>query len=209
MSCTLFSEFPTNAILFLCISNFQMGIEFIFGICRTLIAFRIQKIYDLDGKKYSEEDVMEIYIEALNEFMQENPSFIGSKFIYAPIKQMPNQTVATYFDIVRRLHSKFPNFLAGFDLVGQEDISPGLISFAEQILQLPDDIKLFFHAGETTWFGSTDENLVIIIRLMNLSLKVAVFLPAHFFSTLDIIFSIHCRLMRFCLEVVELVMVMH
>lgn len=64
---------------------------------------------------------------------------------------------------MRRLHAKFPEFLAGFDLVGQEDVAPGLISFAEQILKLPSDLKFFFHAGETNWFGSVDENLVIII----------------------------------------------
>lgn len=122
-----------------------------------------KKLYDLDGKDYNEEDVMAIYIEALDEFKRENPSFIGSKFIYAPIKSVPNKTATTYFDIVRRLHTKFPQFLAGFDLVGQEDTAPGLVSFAEHILQLPDDIRFFFHAGETNWFGSVDENLVIVI----------------------------------------------
>ncbi|XP_031617621.1 adenosine deaminase 2-like [Contarinia nasturtii] len=125
----------------------------------------LPKVYDLDGKIYNEEDIMEVYVEALDEFKRDNPSFIGSKFIYAPRKQMPNETVATYFDIVRRLHAKFPQFLAGFDLVGQEDIAPGLVSFAEQILQLPDDIKLFFHAGETAWFGSVDENLIDAVLL--------------------------------------------
>lgn len=108
---------------------------------------------------------MKIYVDALNEFKQENPSFIDGKFIYAPLKTLPNATIATYFEIIRRLHERFPNDLAGFDLVAQEDISPPLESFAEEILKLPDDIKFFFHAGETNWFGSIDENLVIKIVL--------------------------------------------
>ncbi|XP_055314975.1 adenosine deaminase 2-like [Sitodiplosis mosellana] len=125
----------------------------------------LPKLYDLDGNDYNDEDIMEIYIEALDEFKHENPSFIGSKFIYAPLKQVSNETAATYFDVVRRLHVKFPQFLAGFDLVGQEDTAPGLVSFAEHILQLPDDIKFFFHAGETNWFGSVDENLIDAVLL--------------------------------------------
>lgn len=103
---------------------------------------------------------MTLVIEALNEFKNENPSFIGGKYIYAPSKMNTNETIAKYFEIILRLHEKFPNFVVGFDLVGQEDPSPPLVTFAEQILQLPDDIKLYFHAGETNWYGSIDENLV-------------------------------------------------
>lgn len=125
----------------------------------------IRKLYDLDGKKYTNEDTMTLYVEALTEFKKENPTFIGSKFIYAPNKataQVRNLfDTASYFETVQRLHNEFPEFLAGFDLVGQEDRAPPLLSLAASILQLPDSIKLYFHAGETNWFGSIDENLVI------------------------------------------------
>lgn len=121
------------------------------------------KLYDLDGKEYSEADIIDLYIETVNEFKRENPLFIGSKIIYAPAKLESNESVLYYFETVRKLHKKFPEFLVGFDLVGQEDTAPGLMSFAEQILKLPSDLKFFFHAGETNWFGSVDENLVTII----------------------------------------------
>lgn len=100
--------------------------------------------------------------EALDEFKQKNPLFVSSKFIYAPSKiSAGNSTHAQfYFDLARKLHAKHPELMVGFDLVGPEDISPQLISVAEQILQLPKDLKFFFHAGETNWFGSVDENLV-------------------------------------------------
>lgn len=58
------------------------------------------------------------------------------------------------------LQAKFPDFVIGFDLVGQEDSGRPLIDFADQILTLPPTIKFFFHAGETNWSGQTDENLV-------------------------------------------------
>lgn len=143
----------------------------------------IAKLYDLDGKDYNEDDVMSIYVEALEEFKSENPTFIGSKFIYAPLKLVSNVTVASYFQNIRRLHVKFPQFLAGFDLVGQEDTAPGLVMFAEHILQLPNDIKFYFHAGETNWFGSVDENLVIDYSILFL----VGFLVVVFFFVIGIV----------------------
>lgn len=103
---------------------------------------------------------MQIYVDALKEFQDANPGFIGSKFIYAPLKNVTDQTAGTYFEIVRNLHAKFPNYLAGFDLVGQEDTSRSIVDFIEGLLGLPEDINLFLHAGETNWFGSVDENMV-------------------------------------------------
>lgn len=51
--------------------------------------------------------------------------------------------------------------MAGFDFVGQEDLGRPLIDLIEQLLSIPDNIKFFFHAGETNWFGTTsDDNLV-------------------------------------------------
>lgn len=105
---------------------------------------------------------MQLYVDGLNEYKAENPDFIGSKFIYAPSKAVSESESQTYFEIVRRLHKQFPDFLAGFDLVGQEDSAPDIVDFARNLLKLPEDIKFFLHAGETNWYGSVDDNLVNI-----------------------------------------------
>ncbi|XP_031635591.1 adenosine deaminase 2-A-like [Contarinia nasturtii] len=63
----------------------------------------VSKLYDLDGNKYNEEEIMEMYVEALDEFKRDNPSFIGSKFIYSPLKKNSNKTIAKYIDIVSRV----------------------------------------------------------------------------------------------------------
>lgn len=61
---------------------------------------------------------------------------------------------------------KYPDFLAGFDLVGQEDLGRPLSEFVEQLLQVPDTIDFYFHAGETNWYGSSvDENLIDALLL--------------------------------------------
>lgn len=72
-------------------------------------------------------EILKIYIEVLDEFKHKNPMFIGSKFIFAPRKRKSNESTAFYFQIIHEMHAIYPYFLAGFDLVGQEDTSPGLI----------------------------------------------------------------------------------
>lgn len=99
-------------------------------------------------------------MDVINEFKREYPLFIGVKFIYAKEK-MAIIDPSRYFETATKLHLKYPELLVGFDLIGREDKAPPLMSYAQHILQLPDDLKLFFHAGETNWFGSVDENLVI------------------------------------------------
>lgn len=118
-------------------------------------------LYDLDGKSYTKSDTVQIYVDVLNEFKGANPDFIGSKLIFAPVKDMRDTVFEEYVRTMLKVHEQFPEFVAGFDLVGQEDINRKLISYAELLLQLPDDIRFFFHAGETNWFGSINENIVI------------------------------------------------
>lgn len=64
-----------------------------------------------------------------------------------------------------QFQEQFPDFFAGFDLVGQEDLGRPLIDFIPELLEIPDDINFYFHAGETNWFGVTDENVLDAVLL--------------------------------------------
>ncbi|XP_065089578.1 adenosine deaminase 2-like [Ochlerotatus camptorhynchus] len=123
-------------------------------------------VYDLEGKIYSREEIVQMYYDDTELFKQTHPKFIGVKLIYAPARFMNDAGLQKILQTTRQLHSKFPRFLAGFDLVGQEDPGRALFEFAPALLELPKSINFFFHAGETNWFGmKTDENLIDAVLL--------------------------------------------
>ncbi|XP_034111474.1 adenosine deaminase 2 [Drosophila albomicans] len=125
-------------------------------------------LYDLEGTVYTPLDTVRIYVETLNDFMSksENSAFIGSRMIYAPLRNTDTEGMLGYINTLKEIKEKYPDFLAGFDLVGQEELGKPLNVFIDQLLQVPDDIDFYFHAGETNWFGSTtDENLIDALLL--------------------------------------------
>lgn len=46
--------------------------------------------------------------------------------------------------------ARFPNFIIGFDIVGQETVFNPNSVFADQIQLLSKETRFFFHAGETS-----------------------------------------------------------
>lgn len=62
-----------------------------------------------------------MYVDVLKDFKASHKDFAGSKFIYAPIRAVNDEIFNTYLPIHLKLQKLFPDFIAGFDLVGQED----------------------------------------------------------------------------------------
>ncbi|XP_052872863.1 adenosine deaminase AGSA-like [Anopheles cruzii] len=133
----------------------------------TYLEFRglLPPVYDLDGRQYTPEEIVQMYVDQSEKFLQAHPRFLGVKFIYAPLRFCDDQTFDGYLQLVQRLKARFPDFIAGFDLVGQEDLGRPHIDFNERLLRLPPEINFFFHAGETNWTGRADENLIDAILL--------------------------------------------
>ncbi|XP_032599376.1 adenosine deaminase 2 isoform X2 [Drosophila grimshawi] len=124
----------------------------------------LPELYCLDGRQLTMADTVAIYKSETERFVANHPDFIGAKLIYAPLRGVEPQVVEEYVEKCVAL--KFPTFLAGFDLVGQEELGRPLLDFAEPLLKMPEDINFYFHAGETNWFGtSIDENLIDAILL--------------------------------------------
>jgi len=131
---------------------------------RTLLP----QVYELNGTVLDEFQVTALYSEIFEKFGRDYPDFSGAKIIYAPHRRANAAEITGYISLVSELKRQFPNVVAGFDLVGQEDLGPALHSFINELISGLDnaDLKYFFHAGETDWEGtSVDENLIDAILL--------------------------------------------
>ncbi|KAJ8975620.1 hypothetical protein NQ317_000324 [Molorchus minor] len=84
----------------------------------------LPEIYDLEGNVYDGIQVVGLYYETLQKFKTDYPAFHGARFIYAPRRKVSNQTVNNYVQMYLKLKDLYPDFIAGFDLVGQEDLDP-------------------------------------------------------------------------------------
>ncbi|EFA00425.1 adenosine deaminase 2 [Tribolium castaneum] len=127
----------------------------------------LPQVYELNGTVYNHVGVVQLYLETLQRFKCDYPDFHGARFIFAPSRNVDNKTVEDYVTITKELRQLFPDFVAGFDLVGQEDLGKPLVDFIPQLLELAEtDTRFFFHAGETDWGGtSTDLNVFDAVLL--------------------------------------------
>lgn len=126
----------------------------------------LPEVYELNGTTYGPLEITQLYLDVIEDFRTDHPKFIDARFIYAPLRKVEPETIADYIEDVKKLKNAFPDFVVGFDLVGQEDIGRPLSDFVEQLTQVPDDIKFYFHSAETNWHGSTtDMNLFDAIML--------------------------------------------
>jgi adenosine deaminase CECR1 len=120
-----------------------------------LLLHNILQTYELDGSTTDMMGVVSMYQKEVADFLsaQQPGDWLGARFIYAPIRAVDNASVTEYVTTVVTLVRDFPEFIAGFDLVGQEDKGRPYSDFVNQLLWLRDqvpDIKYFFHAGETS-----------------------------------------------------------
>ncbi|KAG9008047.1 hypothetical protein FRB94_013812 [Tulasnella sp. JGI-2019a] len=99
--------------------------------------------------------------------------FVGAKVIYTTLRFLELDQIDESFDDCIALMKEFPHLIAGYDLVGQEDVYyplryylPKLLEFQQRIKAEGLSIPFIFHAGETLGDGDkVDENLYDAILL--------------------------------------------
>ncbi|KAF2751336.1 Metallo-dependent hydrolase [Sporormia fimetaria CBS 119925] len=104
---------------------------------------------------------------------EEGKEFWGARMIWTTIRAFNKRMVIESMQQCIVMKQRFPELIAGFDLVGQEDLgrpladlTPELFWFRKACAEAGVDIPFFFHAGETLGDGdSTDENLFDAILL--------------------------------------------
>nr|ABC50165.1 adenosine deaminase-related growth factor-like protein [Mamestra brassicae] len=126
----------------------------------------LPSLYDLEGNVFDAVETANTYKRVTEKFMRDYPDFFGAKLIYAPLKLVDKATLKEYIRIALLIQALMPDFLVGFDLVGQEDLGVPLKEFAHELAEVRESLDLYLHAGETNWYGtSSDENLFDAIVL--------------------------------------------
>ncbi|EEH04501.1 adenosine deaminase [Histoplasma capsulatum G186AR] len=100
-------------------------------------------------------------------------NFWGGRIIWTGIRSMGTEQIIQNMQNCILAKKAHPHLIAGFDLVGQEDmgrtlkdLTPELIWFRQKCIEEKLEIPFFFHAGECLGDGDgTDENLYDAILL--------------------------------------------
>lgn len=105
--------------------------------------------------------------------LEEGKGFWGARMIWTTVRAFDKRTIINAMKQCIEMKKEYPELIAGYDLVGQEDMGrslqdliPELFWFKKRCMEEGVDIPFFFHAGETLGDGdSTDENLFDAILL--------------------------------------------
>ncbi|XP_055849822.1 adenosine deaminase 2 [Episyrphus balteatus] len=136
------------------------------GIMYLELRMEFKTLYDEEGEEYPPQFAANELIAIVQRFRALYPDFLGVKVIYSTNRKVDQKRVSNKLEAFKKFHQEYPKFVIGFDLVGQEDLGNSLYDFIEELKELPETAKYFFHAGETNWFGSSsDYNLLDAILL--------------------------------------------
>ncbi|XP_078529780.1 adenosine deaminase 2-like isoform X2 [Lissotriton helveticus] len=129
----------------------------------------LPQVYELDGTLHNSAWALQTYQDVAEQFVREHPDFVGVKIIYTVHRLINKDTAKDTIQTAIQLKAQFPEMLAGFDMVGEEDKGYPLWYFKDA-LQMPAsqgaDLPYFFHAGETNWQGfEVDGNILDAILL--------------------------------------------
>ncbi len=120
-------------------------------------------------------DLLRAFDEEIKKFKasEEGKEFWGCRFIWTTLRWKGKKEVVEHMKECIEMKKKFPHIIAGYDLVGQEDLgrplvdlTPELFWFKKRCVENGVDIPFFFHAGECLGDGDeTDQNLFDAILL--------------------------------------------
>jgi len=120
-------------------------------------------------------DFLRVFDEEVKKFKatEAGKDFWGCRFIWSSLRRWGKKKIVEHMKECIAMKLAFPEIIAGYDLVGQEDLGrplsdlvPELFWFKKRCFENGVDIPFFFHAGECLGDGDeTDQNLFDAILL--------------------------------------------
>ncbi len=120
-------------------------------------------LYDLTGKKWTPLESVGFFKQVRNRVREKHPEF-DLKLIASFYREADRQSVWENLKQTMELRNIHPNFVIGYDLVGEEDTGHTTLYYLDDWLRLRTleheyriDLPFYFHDGESDW--PDDENL--------------------------------------------------
>ncbi|TRY58926.1 hypothetical protein DNTS_003129 [Danionella cerebrum] len=130
------------------------------------------KAYELDWSTHDRAWTIELFRNITENFRANHPEFVGSRVILSAHRSSGVSQVKQAVQEAVEMQRRFPDIVAGFDLVGRED-KGGTIWYFRDALSLPSKLgtklPFFFHAGETNLDGTDVDRNVLDALLFNTS----------------------------------------
>ncbi|XP_077090932.1 adenosine deaminase 2-A isoform X4 [Siphateles boraxobius] len=130
------------------------------------------KAYELDGTIHDRAWSLEVYRNITEQFRANHPDFIGTRIIFTVHRNLYVYQVKGAVQEAIEMQRKYPDIVAGFDLVGREDTGGSIWYFREAlslISEMETQLPFFFHAGETDLDGTDVDRNVLDALLFNTS----------------------------------------
>ncbi|KAI9868121.1 MAG: hypothetical protein M1813_006866 [Trichoglossum hirsutum] len=128
--------------------------------------------YRREGSEIPEEgyeEMIRVFGEEVEIFKAspEGKKFWGARMIWTSLRNLERREIVESMKQCIAVKTAYPHLIAGFDLVGQEelgrplkDLTPELFWFRKRCVEEEIEIPFFFHAGECLGDGDeTDQNL--------------------------------------------------
>ena len=130
---------------------------------------------ECEGADEGFSNMLNIFSQELERFKlsEEGQGFWGARIIWTGLRMFGTRGIAEDMKTAIAMKQKFPKLIAGYDLVGPEelgrplaDLTPELFWFKKQCRDAFVDIPFYFHAGETMGTGDeVDENVFDAVLL--------------------------------------------
>ncbi|KAI5094201.1 adenosine deaminase 2-A [Silurus meridionalis] len=127
----------------------------------------LSKIYELDGTVHDREWSIQTYKNVSEQFKLEHPDFIGIRIIVSVFRLTNLSAVKQAVQDTIEIQKRYPEIIAGFDLVGREDGGNSIWYFRSALPVPTGNLSYFFHAGETDLYGTDVDRNILDALLYN------------------------------------------
>ncbi|HRH65144.1 MAG TPA: hypothetical protein PLU53_02485 [Bacteroidia bacterium] len=124
--------------------------------------------FDQQGK--GPDTAIAMYGNFVRQIRETHPDF-ELRFIFTRMKQYGDSGLVLSLREALRLRGKYPNWVAGFDMVGEEDPLPDLSTCIDVLLNAEKEARktgvslpYYFHAGESNWTNNSDIVEAVMLR---------------------------------------------